>query len=109
MNAYIVAGQVALGVYAVLLAGGGLMGYLKAGSRPSLIAGTISGVVAVLALALTWMGGLGFWVGIVLAIAMLGVFGPRLARTRKFMPAVPLIAASVLVLALMVMALRHVG
>ena len=40
---------ITLGIYAVLLGVGGIIGFVKAGSRPSLIAGLISAVLALAA------------------------------------------------------------
>ncbi len=103
----LVAGRIALGVYAVLLAVGGVIGYTKAGSRPSLIAGLGSAVAAILALVLSfqnpsWGMGLGALVAILLAV----FFGYRFAvKTRKFMPAGLLAVVSVIVLAVTILAL----
>jgi len=96
-------GQVTLGIYAVLLAVGGLIGYKKAGSRPSLIAGSISAVAALLALGLSvgnnrW----GVPLGLLLATSLFVLFGYRYAvKTRKFMPSGLLAIASLVVLAVM--------
>ncbi len=84
-----VVGQVVLIIYALLLAGGGVMGYVKAGSRPSLIAGVGSAVVAIIALvlSLTLTGSrAGFLLGMVLALVLTLVFLRRLGKTHKFMP-----------------------
>src|SRR5271166_3097442 len=103
----LVAGQVVMGVYAVLLAVGGIIGYTKAGSRPSLIAGLASAVAALLSLMLslqntTWGMGLGAVVAILLAV----FFGYRfVVKTRKFMPAGLLAVVSVVVLAVAVLVL----
>ena len=88
-------GRAALGVYALLLIAGGLVGYLKAGSRPSLIAGGVSGVLALLALAQSFQSPVwAFREGVVLAVALALVFGMRLRKTGKFMPSGMLLAVS---------------
>jgi uncharacterized membrane protein (UPF0136 family) len=96
-------GQITLGIYAVLLAVGGVIGYLKAGSRPSLIAGSISAIAAASALFLSirshpW----GVPLGLILSISLFILFGYRYAaKTRKFMPSGLLAVASLVVIAVM--------
>ena len=98
-----IVGQVTLGIYAVLLGVGGLMGYLKAGSRASLIAGSISSIAAFTALGLSignsrW----GTPLGLILSIVLFLLFGYRYAvKTRKFMPSGLLAVVSLVVLAVM--------
>jgi uncharacterized membrane protein (UPF0136 family) len=94
---------ITLGIYAVLLGVGGLIGYLKAGSRPSLIAGSISCALALLALALSIKSkNLGAALGLILSISLFILFGYRYAvKTRKFMPSGLLAVASLVVLAVM--------
>jgi uncharacterized membrane protein (UPF0136 family) len=98
-----IVGQVTLGIYAVLLAVGALIGYFKAGSRPSLIAGSISSVAAFTALGLSignssW----GVPLGLILSISLFVLFGYRYAvKTGKFMPSGFLAVISLVVLAVM--------
>jgi uncharacterized membrane protein (UPF0136 family) len=96
-------GQATLGIYALLLGVGGLIGYLKAGSRPSLIAGMTSAVAAVIALALSVANNrLGVPLGLLLSIVLFLLFSYRYAvKTRKFMPSGLLAVASLVVLAVM--------
>jgi uncharacterized membrane protein (UPF0136 family) len=104
-------GQITLGIYAVLLAVGGLIGYFKAGSRASLIAGSISAVAAFGALGLSakshpW----GVPLGLILSISLFVLFGYRYAvKTRKFMPSGLLAVASLVVLAVMLMIMNGTG
>jgi uncharacterized membrane protein (UPF0136 family) len=106
MNTPIV-GQVTLGIYGVLLAVGGLIGYFKAGSRPSLIAGTLSAVAAFAALWLTiGRSQLGPPLASLLSIVLFILFGYRYAvKTGKFMPSGLLAVISLIVLALMILTL----
>lgn len=75
-------------VYALLVAIGGIIGYVKAKSNQSLLSGLGSGV----ALAVAWYVSLqnptiGLALAAVIALALLVVFALRLRKTGKFMPA----------------------
>jgi uncharacterized membrane protein (UPF0136 family) len=75
-------------IYAFLVAFGGIFGYLKAKSKPSLISGVASGV----ALGITWFIArnnpkIGVGIAGLIAAVLLVTFIIRLIRTRKFMPA----------------------
>src|SRR5215831_14112257 len=98
-------GQITLGIYALLLGVGGLIGYFKAGSRPSLIAGVLSSVAAFIALGLSisnsrW----GVPLGLLLSIGLFVLFAYRYAaKTGKFMPSGLLAVLSLVVLAVMLL------
>ena len=87
-----------LWVYIVLLVVGGLIGFLKAGSKPSLIASVI--FAAILSLCATGVINRVF-TDVALAL-LLVVFGLRLAKTKKFMP-----SGLMLILTVAALALRH--
>lgn len=90
-----------LWVYIVLLLIGGLIGFIKARSKVSLIA---SAVFAALLITTTFRGVFKPDFALLLAnltlVALLLVFTVRLAKTRKFMPSGMILAATVAVLAL---------
>ena len=96
-------GLVVLGLYGVLLIVGGVMGYLKARSRASLIAGVVSGIIAFIAVFIssTYNEDGGFGIGLTLAIAMFLFFGPRAVSARKFVPMGMMAVASVIVIGVM--------
>jgi uncharacterized membrane protein (UPF0136 family) len=92
-----------LWIYIVLLLVGGLIGFLKAGSKVSLITSAISAALLVT----TAIPGLfqpQFRRGLADAImaALLIVFAIRLTKTKKFMP-----SGLMLVLTIAALALRH--
>ena len=103
-----IVGQITLGIYAVLLAVGGIIGFTKAGSKPSLIAGLASSVGALLALVLSLQNRtLGMGLACLLAILLFVFFGYRYAaKTRKFMPAGLLSVVSLVVLVISILALQ---
>ena len=98
-------GHVTLGIYAALLAVGGILGFVKARSQASLISGLISAAAALIALGLAVTGHrLGFPLGMILAIVLFCLFGYRYAlRARKFMPSGLLAVISLAVLAVMIL------
>lgn len=103
-------GHVTLGIYALLLAVGGVMGFVKARSRPSLIAGLVSAAAAVAALALSAAGNVwGRPLGLLLAVFMFVFFGYRYAlRGKVFMPS-GLMAVVSLVVVLILVAWTVIG
>ena len=74
-------------VYAVLVIVGGGLGFVRAGSRPSLIGGLVGGLGL---LAAAWgLGRAQAWglgVALALTLALLVFFVVRYVRTRAFMP-----------------------
>ncbi|KAB2666738.1 MAG: hypothetical protein DVB31_08360 [Verrucomicrobia bacterium] len=85
-----------LWAYAAIVLAGGVMGFVKAGSRISLVVSLVAAVVV----ALVALGRLPLVVAQVEMGLLIGVFVSRYARTRKPMPAFPMIGLSAVALAL---------
>lgn len=104
---YVQTARVVLLVYALLLAGGGVMGFLKAGSRPSLIAGVASALLTLVALGVTfWRPYEGMMLATVVAALLGAFFNYRfVTKSRKFIPSGLLTFISLAVLITMVVAL----
>lgn len=102
--------QVILGVYGVLMIVGGLMGYMKGGSKVSLFAGAIAGGLCIVA---TWMSfdqpadGLSF--GGIVAFLLTGVFINRFSKTRAFVPAGLMLVLSLFVGTMIILVQRQIG
>jgi len=90
-----------LWIYIVLLVIGGLIGFLKARSQVSLIMSVAFAAALVLS-AIPNLFEAGFRRGLanVLMAVLLVVFGMRLAKTKKFMPAGLMLVATLVALAL---------
>jgi uncharacterized membrane protein (UPF0136 family) len=75
-------------IYGILVLAGGIMGYVKANSMPSLIAGGVSGVLLIGA-ALAMMRGMyqiGWFIAIAVAVLLLVRFGIASMSNFKMMP-----------------------
>ena len=84
-------------VYGPLVLAGGVMAWVKAKSKPSLIAGGISGIILLGAGALV-IGGRteGAVLAAGMAVVLVLMFGVRLARGARPMPAIPIIVLSII-------------
>ena len=75
-------------LFGVLTIAGGIVGYVKAGSVPSIIAGSITGVLLlVAAFLLPEHRGLGLATALVISLLLAGQFVPKFLQTGRMMPA----------------------
>jgi uncharacterized membrane protein (UPF0136 family) len=93
-------------IYGLLVAAGGVMGYVRKDSMPSLIAGGLSGV-ALVGAAVAMMKGAysaGWWISLIVGLALVGHFG-RKAVSEGFtmMPGGMVIILSIIVIAALLM------
>lgn len=96
MNPYTV-----LWIYIVLLLVGGLIGFLKAGSKVSLITSAISAAALIVtAIPGLFTPSLSRGLADVIMAALLVVFAIRLSKTKKFMPSGLMLAITAVALAL---------
>jgi uncharacterized membrane protein (UPF0136 family) len=80
--------RIYLYVFGALTIAGGIMGYVKANSRPSLIAGVSSGVLLAFAAYLVGAKGMiGLLLGLVVSLPLAGRFVSSFRKTKKVMPA----------------------
>ena len=81
-------GIIAAIAYGILAIVGGIIGYQKAGSKISLISGIVSGVLLILGGLIAFIGiPLGYSLAKLVSFVLIIVFGIRLFKTQKFMPA----------------------
>ena len=92
-----------LWIYIVLLLAGGLIGFLKAGSKVSLITSAVSAAALILT-AIPGLFGPDLARGLadIIMAALLVVFAIRLGKTKKFMP-----SGLMLVITALALAFRH--
>ncbi|XP_008305752.1 transmembrane protein 14C isoform X2 [Cynoglossus semilaevis] len=91
--------------YAALVASGGVIGYVKAGSVPSLAAGLLFGSLAGFGAYQTSNDPNNVWVSLATSGALAGLMGKRFYGSRKFMPAGLMAGASLLMVAKLSVAL----
>ena len=92
-------------VFGVLTIIGGIIGYVKAGSLPSIIAGAITGVLLFVAGALLpEHRAIGLATGFIISLLLAAQFIPKFIRTGRVMPAGMMSILSVIGLAVAIVA-----
>ena len=75
-------------IFGALTIIGGVIGYVKAGSLPSIIAGTITGLLLLVA---SWIlpgnRAAGLVIGLIVSLLLAAQFVPKFIRTKAVMPA----------------------
>jgi len=95
-------------IYGILLIVGGAMGYVKARSVPSLVAGLVCGFIALL-LGYRYAWHFAPHVAFILALVLIILMGRRYLRTRKPMPALLIVVLSVVVAVVQIYIIFFVG
>ena len=95
-------------IYGILLILGGAMGYIKAKSMPSLIAGVVCGLIALfLGYNYTWH--FAPYAALALSLVLIFLMGRRYLRTRKPMPALLIVVLSIIVAIVQIYVLLFLG
>ena len=81
--------KIYLYIFGALTIAGGIMGYARAGSLISIIAGSVAGALLLVSGYLISIGKAqaGIILGLVVSLALLAQFGPAYLSAHKFMPA----------------------
>lgn len=95
-------------IYGILLIVGGLMGYVKAKSVPSAVAGLVCGLIA-LFLGYRYSWHFAPYAALALALVLIFLMGRRYLRTRKAMPALLIVVLSIVVAIVQVYVLLFLG
>ncbi len=83
-------------IYGILLIVGGAMGYVKAKSVPSLVAGLVCGFIALL-LGYRYTWHFAPLSALILSLVLIFIMGRRYLNTRKAMPALLIVVLSLVV------------
>jgi uncharacterized membrane protein (UPF0136 family) len=90
-------GKISLLALSLFVGAGGVMGFVKAKSKASLISGLISAVLLAGAFGVSFINlELGLIMGLVISLSLCVVFGIRLKKTGKVMPSGMLLGVSAL-------------
>lgn len=93
-------------IYGALSLVGGIIGFVQAGSKMSLISGVVTGVLLLIAgVGLIQAQGWALGIAIAVSVLLVIVFIGRLVKTRKFMPAGLMVTAGVATLVALLTAL----
>ncbi len=96
MNLIAISATIAYGLMSGL---GGIWGYIKSQSKPSLISGCLSGILLLIAAAMQIRGSsLGLLLSRIIILLLVVVFTIRLTKTGKFMPSGIMLIAGVIAL-----------